>query len=198
MSPRPLRIGLDFDDTLMQTRHALVRLLNARFGTAVSFADCRDYRLSPWSLTDEQFHTFFTENESAIHTQPPLDDLLQILQSWSSQATFYVITGRPECWMPSATAWLAKHHIPCEAVISSPSVGGKGVAAQNCKLDFFIEDHAKFALEIASVGIPVLLLDSPYNQSCTHPLVHRVKDWPEIRQYVASRWLAPGACSSNN
>ena len=191
MPNRTLKIGLDFDDTLMHTREALIALLNKIHNTRITAEECTDYYLSqPWNLTDEQFATMFNAHEDHIHTQPPLDGLVDTLQSWSTHATFHVITGRPECWLPSATTWLHKHRIQIEEVISAKSAGGKGVAARKLHLDFFIDDHAAFALEIASAGTPVFLLDRPYNQTTTHPLITRVKDWHQIRQLVEERWPA--------
>ncbi len=194
-----LKIGLDFDDTLMHTREALVALLNKMHNTQIRAEECTDYYLSePWKLTDEQFAAMFNAHEDHIHTQPPLEGLLETLQGWSSRGTFHVITGRPECWLPSATNWLHRHRIRIEEVISAKSAGGKGVAAKKLGLDFFIEDHADFAMEIATAGTPVFLLDRPYNQKRNHPLITRVKDWHQIRDLVDKEFserLAPGANS---
>jgi uncharacterized HAD superfamily protein len=198
MGDRVLKIGLDFDDTLMHTREALVALLNKMHNTQIRAEECTDYYLSePWKLTDEQFAAMFNAHEDQLHTQPPLEGLLETLQEWASRGTFHVITGRPECWLPSATGWLHRHRIRIEEVISAKSAGGKGVAAKKLGLDFFIEDHAEFAMEIAVAGTPVFLLDRPYNQKRNHPLMTRVKDWYQIRDLVDKEFSqrAPGANS---
>ncbi|MGN6367104.1 MAG: 5' nucleotidase, NT5C type [Phycisphaerae bacterium] len=186
---RVLKIGLDFDDTLMQTREALVALLNEMHKTNVRAEECTDYYLSePWNLTDEQFAAMFNAHEDHIHTQPPLEGLLETLQAWSSRGSFHVVTGRPERWLPSAISWMRRHNIQIEQVISARTVGGKGAAAQKLGLNFFIEDHAEFALEIANAGTPVFLLDRPYNQQGNHPLITRVKDWHQIRDLVDNKF----------
>lgn len=52
----------------------------------------------------------------------------------------------------------------------------------------FIEDRDKHALELAGIGVRVLLLDRPYNQSLPeHPLIKRVRDWREIIKYL-EKW----------
>jgi len=192
-APRSLKIGLDFDDTLMHTREALVDLLNTIHNTSFRPEDCTDYYLSDhWSLTEEQFDSMFNQHEDRIHTQPPLEGLLDTLQYWAPRATFHVITGRPECWLPSATTWLHHHNIQIEEVISARTAGGKGPASKKLNLDFFIEDHSAFAREVADAGTPVFLIDRPYNQSFSHPLITRVKDWHQIRQLVDTQnspWL---------
>jgi uncharacterized HAD superfamily protein len=187
-----LKIGLDFDDTLMHTREALVSLLNKIHSTSFSPDDCTDYYLSDhWSLTEEQFNTMFNAHEELIHTQPPLDGLLETLQTWAPMATFHVVTGRPDCWLPSAIKWLERHEIQIGEIVAAKAAGGKGVASKKLGIDFFIEDHGTFAREIADAGIPVFLLDRPYNRNLTHPLIQRVTDWREIRQVASERWTLP-------
>jgi len=184
-----LRIGLDFDDTLMHTREALVDLLNQIHNTNLHPDNCTDYYLSDhWNLTEQQFTDMFNEHQDAIHTQPPLAGMLETLESWTPHATFHIITGRPECWLPSALEWLGKHNIPIAQIISARTAGGKGPASKLHKLDLFIDDHFTFAKEVADFNIPVLLLDRPYNRSLTHPQITRVKDWHEIQTIVATRW----------
>jgi uncharacterized HAD superfamily protein len=188
----PLHIGLDFDDTLMHTREGLVALLNQLHNTTTRIEDCHDYYLShPWKLTEDQFHAMFEAHESHLHTQPPLEGLLETLCAWSFHATFSIITGRPEEWLPSATTWLAQHNIPINNILAAKSHGGKGKIARSLNLAFFIEDHASFAKEVANAGTFVFLLDRPYNRDLHHPLITRVADWHEIRHLAAERWNLP-------
>jgi hypothetical protein len=50
---------------------------------------------------------------------------------------------------------------------------------------YFIEDRAKHALEIAELGISVLLMDIPANSGLSpSPFITRVKDWQEITRRV--------------
>jgi uncharacterized HAD superfamily protein len=191
-SPRRLHIGLDFDDTLMHTREGLVDLLNHLHNTNVRIEDCHDYYLShPWKLTEDQFHAMFEAHESHLHLQPPLEGLLETLRAWAPHADFSIITGRPDFWLPSAIAWLAKHRISVDNIIAAKARGGKGAVARALAIDFFVEDHASFAKEVIDVGIPVLLIDRPYNRELHHPLIHRVADWHDIRRIAVTRWNLP-------
>ena len=189
MLERRLNIGLDFDDTLMHTREAIVDLLNAAHGTSTRVTDCTEYWLSErWNLTNEAFSEFFTLHEPAIHTQPALAGMLPTLQAWSAFADFRVITGRPLAWLPSAQAWLDQQGIRIKELVSSSADGTKGIAAKRMKLDFFIDDHEEAATQVADAGIPVFLIDQPYNQNCRHPLITRVRGWNEISSLVMERW----------
>ena len=183
-----LHIGLDFDDTLMHTREGLVQLLNQLHNTTTRIEDCHDYYLShPWNLNEDQFHAMFEAHEPHLHTQPPLEGLLETLRAWSPHATFSVITGRPEEWLPSAITWLAQHDIlSINNILAAKSHGGKRTGiARSLNLAFFIEDHASFAKEVANAGTPVFLLDRPNNRDLHHPLITRVADWHEIRHVAA-------------
>ena len=185
MSSR-VAIGLDFDDTLMLTREAIVELLNATYGTHVRVEDCTEFSLSRrWNLDRAQFLSFFTQHEERIHRQPPMPDMKATLDSWSGKADFYVITGRPECWRQSACDWLQRHDISVRDVICADSAGEKASAVSSHGLAFFVDDRADFGQGVAEAGVPTLLLDRPYNQGMAHPLVRRVKDWKEIRLVVA-------------
>jgi uncharacterized HAD superfamily protein len=137
VSVKRLHIGLDFDDTLMHTREGLVDLLNQLHETSTRIEDCHDYYLShPWKLTEDQFHAMFEAHEAHLHMQPPLDGLLETLHAWSPRADFSIITGRPEFWLPSAIAWLGKHGIVVDNVVSAKAQGGKGAVARALGIDF--------------------------------------------------------------
>jgi len=50
---------------------------------------------------------------------------------------------------------------------------------------FFIEDREKHAVEVAGIGVPVLLLDWDYNRNMKpHPLISRVEGWGAILEHV--------------
>ena len=50
-----------------------------------------------------------------------------------------------------------------------------------------IEDNADYAIDLATHGIPTILLEAPWNtelDTSSHPRIHRVKDWKEILTYL--------------
>ena len=52
---------------------------------------------------------------------------------------------------------------------------------------FFIEDRDKHALEVAGIGVPVLLLNYPHNDHIAETeLIKRVADWPAIIEAVSA------------
>jgi len=191
--PDRLHIGLDFDDTLMPTREIMVALMNREHGTTVHHNDCTEVFFSArWNHTRDDFHAFFTRNETEIHTIGPYEAMCETLAEWSRFADFHIVTGRPECWKASAAKWLTRHGIPFVDIHCVEGKNGKARAVEPLNLTFFVDDRADFATQVADKGIPVLLPDRPYNQGYSHPHVQRVKDWHHIRQLVAERaYLVP-------
>ena len=50
-----------------------------------------------------------------------------------------------------------------------------------------IEDNAGYAIDLATHGIPTILLEASWNtelDTSSHPSIHRVKDWKEILTYL--------------
>ena len=50
-----------------------------------------------------------------------------------------------------------------------------------------IEDNTQYAIELATHGIPTILLEAPWNtevDTSSHFGIHRVKDWKEILTYL--------------
>ena len=181
-------IGLDFDDTLIPTRDAILAFFNRRFGTAYKSQDFPTFRFSSvWGLTDEKFAELFHANLDYFHSMAPLPGMLETIAQWRNDSKFYIITGRPDCWVPPAATWLKRHDIPYEEIINtSESMSDKGRLAQERGITLFIEDHAEAAMSLANVGIDVLLIDMPYNQQCVHPRIQRVFNWDEIRSAAHS------------
>ena len=57
----------------------------------------------------------------------------------------------------------------------------KASICKELNVEIFIDDALHNAENIITAGVPVLLLDSPWNQTNTlHPLITRVHSWKEI------------------
>jgi uncharacterized HAD superfamily protein len=174
-------IGLDFDDTLMPTRTMIVAHLNKVYGKTIGLEELKNYYFGPeWGITGEDFERIFVEHEAAFHDCPPLPGVMETLSAWRKTRTFFVITGRPMEWLSSAREWLKRHGIPVERIHSAEHTVDKARIAKEEGITLFVEDNPRVANDLAEKGIDVILLDTPYNQECSHPRITRVKDWFEI------------------
>lgn len=185
MPERHVNIGLDFDDTLMQTRQALLAYLNAQYGTQRTLDELTMCRFTAlWGLDDRQFDDLFDRRQEEFHQAPPFPAALECLRSWAVDSRFFIITCRPPAWVPCAAAWLARHGIPAAEITSAEDAAAKARHAAEKGITLFVDDQPEPALKIAEQGIEVLLLDAPYNQGCSHPHIRRVRDWHEIQALV--------------
>ncbi len=183
------RIGLDFDDTLIPMRAAIVDFLNKNRGTSIPLESLTNFRImSRWGLTDVDFVAMCNENEAIFHAHPPRPGVLETLAQWSTESTLYVITGRPAVWIPPAKSWLERHGIQVADIFSAATMGDKAQLALQHGITLFVEDNASAALSIAQKGIDVLLMDAPYNRyCCSHPHIRRMKDWFEIQSLTTDK-----------
>ena len=78
---------------------------------------------------------------------------MRTLREWQNDSRFFIITGRPDCWVPPMAAWLKCYEIPYEAILNTQEMTDKGRLAKENSISLFIEDHADAALSIADNGI---------------------------------------------
>jgi len=179
-----IHLGIDFDDTLIDTRRVFIDVLNRHFGTAHTYDSARDYYLAETcGTTSAELERIFTENFEPLHAMAPFPGVTATLhraRQHGHQLT--IITARPAVHMPPLYDWLARHNIQVDHVISAPKSGEKALRAHESGIDLFIDDNPRHALAIAARNIPVLMLNRPYNQTCANPLITRVPDWHAIAE----------------
>lgn len=101
-----------------------------------------------------------------------------------------IITARPY-WQykrlyADTLQWLKKYDITYDLILFNKD---KAEAIYEhifpARPAFFVEDREKHAIEVAGIGVPVLLLDWPYNKDIRpHPLIKRVEGWGGIIEQV--------------
>lgn len=106
--------------------------------------------------------------------------------------TIVLVTARPQWQYKRLYAdtmyWLQQHGIVYDNILFNKD---KAEAIYEhifpARPKFFIEDRDKHALEVAGIGVPVLLMDYPYNQGVAETdLITRVSDWSAIIEEVSA------------
>lgn len=187
--PKPI-LGVDFDDVLVRTGHALAEFHNATYGTSYTRDEVTDFKLSGiWNCTPEEAHRrigefISTEFHHKAEAVLGAYDALKILKK---DYDIVIVTGRSSEWRDTTVEWLEKNFIGLYREIhftdshpNSVSFRPKSEIAQNLGFNIFIDDALHFASDVASVGIPVLLFDTPWNQGELPKGVTRVYSWEEI------------------
>ncbi|WP_018663193.1 5' nucleotidase, NT5C type [Heyndrickxia acidiproducens] len=183
-----IHIGLDFDDTLVDMRQSIVKILNRKHKRNLVYEDIEEYAVSNlYGYSFEEYVDFFTRNQTELHQEKPYPFLLTVLRELSKKAKLTIITGRPKAWMESAENWALANKLPIENIVcASQHPNGKLECALKHNISLFIEDNPSHALAIANNGIDVLLLDKPYNRNCFHERITRVENWKEIGTILLS------------
>jgi len=181
-----MHIGIDFDDTLLDTRRVFVQILNRIHGTHHQLEDLHDYYLmNTFGCTSEDLESIFTEHFDELHAMEPFTGVQATIKAAQAHGhTITIITARPLVHMPQLHRWLARHNLPGDRVISASKSGEKALRAAEAKIDIFVDDNPRHALALAARGIRVLLLDRPYNRNCQDPHITRVPDWNAIRKFL--------------
>lgn len=100
-----------------------------------------------------------------------------------------IVTARPQ-WQykrihGDTIEWLAKNGVPYDLLLFNKD---KAEAVYESIFParplFFVEDRAKHALELANIGVSVLLLGSAGDELAEHRLIKRVPDWSAIVEEV--------------
>jgi len=68
------------------------------------------------------------------------------------------------------------------------SADKKRTKSSVCKelgIDIFIEDAPVYAKNISEAGIPVILIDAPWNRETSGELITRVYSWDEVLDTIA-------------
>jgi uncharacterized HAD superfamily protein len=183
-----MHIGIDFDDTLLDTRRVLVGILNRLHGTNHQLESLQDYYLmGTYGCTSEYMESVFTQHFDELHAPAPFPDVQTTIQQLQARGhAITIITARPAIHMPPLHEWLARHHLPGDRVISASKSGEKALRAAESNIDIFIDDNPRHALALATRGIRVLLLDRPYNRTCQATCITRVPHWNAIRDFLIS------------
>ena len=187
------RFGIDIDGTVTRP-DTFVPYINKAFQLELTYEDITEYEFYPFvNVPKNEFSEWFTKNEPMMYTESNLaDGAKQVLSDWMDIASLYFISARGTHLLDVTEKWFTKneikyHHL--ELVGSHDKVA----AAKNLGVDLFLEDKHDNAVALAEeCKIPVLLFNTPYNQSPVPNGVIRVNDWTEASIWVR-HWLRESA-----
>jgi uncharacterized HAD superfamily protein len=179
-----LRIGVDIDGVISDSYPVWVSELNGYYRKNITVLEKYEMHLA-YDVPPEDMNTFFENNmEQLLGTPQPVvgakEGIEGILRL--GHEVVYLTARRPEDEAVTRR-WLRRHRIPHETVLFS-NLGGKEKLVRQWSMELFIEDYQLNARKIAASGVPVLLLDTTYNQGALPREIVRCKDWPAILQAI--------------
>jgi uncharacterized HAD superfamily protein len=121
---------------------------------------------------------------------PVFPDALETL-NWARELGYKIalVSARPYLEIrrihSDTINWLDKNKIPYDAIFWGKDKADIVFAnLYPIEPTWFVEDRDKHAIELANEGIPVLLMDRPYNQGVHHEKIIRVSGWRDIAEII--------------
>ena len=193
-------IGVDIDEVLAEFVAALCGFHNSKYGTSLEKNDISSYDFCEvWGGTEEEAVKKVLEFQSSPEFKElaPIQGAQKVTRGLSLKHDLITISSRPKIVYGETRRWL-NYHFPStfselhftnewhkqdgEPIIEKLDLCNKfGVGV-------LIEDYLKTAITCAEMGIPVLLLDQPWNKASELPeKVTRVYSWQDIEERIEYR-----------
>lgn len=177
-----LKIGLDIDGVTADSFPVFLTELNKYYGKNVT--EISNYNISKlYDVAWDDMEKFFTENIEYLFLEPkPMEGALENIQKWlqAEHEIIFITSRKPGVEEKVTLQWFNRYGIPKDKVVFTGGLS-KTFAVQEFGIDIFVDDFLSNALEIAALGLPVLLFDAPYNQGKLPKGVTRCCNWEEIK-----------------
>ena len=174
-------ILVDIDNTLAASDRGFLLSLNRRFGACYRRSQLTTYWIEEaLALPPEQvsfLHELAADPEFYRDLQP-LPNASAALRLLADADEIVYVSARPEITADVTIEWLDRHLFPVGAL--RVGVSDKVPAARAAGCQIAIEDSLENAQALATrLGLPVYLVDQPWNQSPGIPGITRVTGWED-------------------
>lgn len=175
-----MRIGVDIDGVVSDSYTAWLGEMNRYFSKNISVLEDYEVHLV-YDVSWDEMNNFFKQNMEHLFMLPqPMKGAKDAIESLIAQGHEIIyVTARAADEEEVTLRWMDKYKIPYKHLVFS-DMKSKVDLARQWKLEVFIEDYTKNAVELAESGISVLLLDASYNQGELSSGIRRCRDWTEI------------------
>jgi len=182
-----LRIGVDIDGVLADSLPLWTRELNNFFGKNKTVEGIHLYDIcQTYGITQEELDEFIKIKGRYLMTAPPpVKGATQFLPRLKEQHEIFIITARNKRYEGETVSWLRKYGIPYDELVLLGSHDKREACLCN-GVQLMIEDTLEVTLKVITAGVPVLLLDAPYNRGALPSLAVRVRSWEEIYRAITA------------
>ena len=189
-----MKIGIDIDEVLCDVNQSMLDYQNVTYSTSYKKEDIRSYFLEELFGYSATEMITFMEDFFATHVHEEALTVLGAVEGIEKLKghELIVISARPQHQREVTELWLSKHFGPAFSQIhllgNKDGLGGvtrsKGELAEELELELFVEDSLSNAMNISAKGIPVILLDTPWNQGILPENVYRVATWEKAMEKI--------------
>lgn len=170
-----MQIGVDIDGILADSVPYIYEFLSRKFPEA-TVADV----LALHSSAPQAYADYFDQFEDVIYQHVPvMRGARRALERLSPLGRIHIISARTPRVRPATEAWLQHNRLRHDS-LHMLCGGDKGAVCRELGIDVFVEDQVHNARAISSAGVPVIMLEAPYNRTFLAPGVVHAGSWPEI------------------
>ncbi|MGI6491125.1 MAG: hypothetical protein GX949_05425 [Peptococcaceae bacterium] len=181
-----MRVGVDIDGVLADSLSLWLKELNSYFNKSIEMpqTSLQDICVA-YGIREEDLLAFMRERGSFFVTEPkPLPGAAHYLNEIKKNHDIFIVSARDEAFGKETREWLSKHNLPYDEILLLGDHDKTGACLDN-GLNVMIDDMLRISVEVSSAGVPVLLMDAPYNQGDLPDLVYRARSWREIYKIIS-------------
>ncbi|MDR3600432.1 MAG: hypothetical protein P4L49_08150 [Desulfosporosinus sp.] len=178
-----MRIGVDIDGVISDSYPVWLKELNRHYGKNIEVIDDYDMHLV-FDVPSDDMNNFFEGNVERLLMMPhPVAGAKEGIETLLREGHEVIyVTARTLEQKDITVRWLTMYDIPHEhEQVLFSGFKSKVELIKQWQIEVFIEDYQVNAKAIAESGVPVLLLNTTYNQEKQLPKgIIRCQSWNEI------------------
>ncbi|OPY55971.1 MAG: 5' nucleotidase, deoxy (Pyrimidine), cytosolic type C protein (NT5C) [Pelotomaculum sp. PtaU1.Bin035] len=188
-----MRVGVDIDGVLADSLPLWVHELNRYFKRNKQVEEVHLFDLiNTFEITPSELMAFLEQRGRFLMSGPcPVKGAVYYLSMIKKYHKIFIVTARKEAYKEETQGWLQRYGVPYDKLLLLGSYNKKEACMRN-GLDVMVEDTLEVGLEIITAGIPVILMDAPYNRGNLPDLIYRRYSWFEIYQTLVAEPLRLG------
>lgn len=191
-----MHIGVDIDSVLADIVRPLLLYHNKKYHTKTKYNELVTHGLSSyWNCSEEQTTKRIIDFYHSEHFDnlKPIYGSKGAVKKLKNNHILSAVTARPTIIEDKSLKWLNNHYPNSFKAVYHTNIMLDYYNPKNKKSDFIkkynidilIDDNLNFASECADRGIPVLLFNSPWNQTKELPKnIRRVNSWKHITEIL--------------
>lgn len=182
-----MRIGVDIDGVLADSLSLWVRELNTFFNKSKRVEEIHLYDIcQTYEITTAELQRFLERKGKYLMSEPsPVTGAPYYLGRIKQRHDIYIVTAREEQYGQETREWLKKYELPYDELLLLGS-HQKKEACLSKNLNVLVEDTLEIGLDVSAAGVPVLLMDAPYNQGDLPGLIYRKRSWTEVYRMIVA------------
>ena len=182
-----MKIGVDIDGVLANSLPLWVTELNKFFNKSKRIEEIHLYEIhKTYEITAADFNLFLERKGSLLMSDPaPVRGSSYYLGRLKQQHEICIISARDKKYFQETQGWLKKNGLLYDELLLLGSHEKKEYCLEK-NLKVLVEDTLERGIKVSAAGIPVMLMDAPYNRGALPELIYRKHSWKEIYRAIVT------------